>query len=125
MTKIKMKMTSLLSIAVLGTVLLAQSPPASLETDIPRFMEAGMIPGLSIAVIDGSKTWTHAFGVASAQTKQATTPETIFQAGSLSKPAFAYAVLKLAEAGKLDLDAPLSQYPPQPHIENSNKLNPI
>ena len=33
--------------------------------------------------------------------------ETVFEAASISKPLFAYIVLKLAEAGTLDLDAPL------------------
>ena len=34
----------------------------------------------------------------------------IFQAASLSKPLFAYIVMKLADQGKIDLDAPLSGY---------------
>jgi CubicO group peptidase (beta-lactamase class C family) len=36
----------------------------------------------------------------------------VFQAASLSKPVFAYAVLKLVEQGKFDLDAPVMQYLP-------------
>ncbi len=39
--------------------------------------------------------------------------DSVFQAASLSKPVFAYAVLKLAEQGKLALDAPVLQYLPQ------------
>ncbi|WP_166894324.1 serine hydrolase domain-containing protein [Massilia sp. CCM 8734] len=39
--------------------------------------------------------------------------DSVFQAASLSKPVFAYAVLKLAAQGKLELDAPLMRYLPQ------------
>ena len=48
------------------------------------------------------------------------TEDSIFQAASLSKPVFAYAVLKLAEDGMLSLDAPLVSYLPRgySHIQN-------
>lgn len=38
--------------------------------------------------------------------------ESVFEAASLSKPVFAYAVLKLVQQGKLDLDAPVLKYLP-------------
>lgn len=55
-----------------------------------------------------------------------TTSESIFEAASLSKPVFAYAVLKLVQQGKMELDAPVLKYLPhgyahrsQPYLANS------
>jgi CubicO group peptidase (beta-lactamase class C family) len=54
------------------------------------------------------------------------TPDSVFEAASLSKPVFAYAVLKLAQQGRLNLDAPVLNYlpqgyahPSQPHLPDS------
>jgi CubicO group peptidase (beta-lactamase class C family) len=86
---------------------------ASLEKNLPALMNAADIPGISLALIrDGKIVWTKGFGVKNSQTKEAVTTETVFEAASLTKPVFAYAVLKLVEAGKLDLDAPLNKYLP-------------
>lgn len=41
------------------------------------------------------------------------TPDSVFEAASLSKPVFAYAVLKLVQQGKMDLDTPVMQYLPR------------
>ncbi len=86
---------------------------ARLETEIPRLMNEGTVPGLSLALIQNGKlAWHHGFGVKDSKTKEPVTDNTVFEAASLSKPVFAYAVLKLADAGKLDLDAPLNKYLP-------------
>ncbi|HUO17725.1 MAG TPA: serine hydrolase [Verrucomicrobiae bacterium] len=84
-----------------------------LEKDIPALMHKADVPGLSIAVIrDGKTVWTGSFGVRSEENKQPVTSETMFNVGSLSKPVFAYGVLKLVDAGKLKLDEPLAPYLP-------------
>jgi len=91
---------------------------SELETHIPKIMENAMIPGLSIAVVrDGDILWAKGFGVKNAETKEPSTEETVYEACSLSKPVFAYAVLKLVERGELDLDTPLIQYVPESTIE--------
>src|SRR5439155_1301347 len=75
---------------------------ASLERDIPGLMEQATLPGLSAAVVRNGQTyWLHGFGVMNATSSEAVTPDTVFEAASLSKPVFAYGVLKLVDQGKL------------------------
>src|SRR5579859_2735029 len=73
-------------------------------------MAALHVPGVSIAYIhDDQIAWTRAYGV----TKiggPAVTPDTLFQAASISKPVSALAVLRLAQEGKLDLDRDVNDY---------------
>src|SRR5687767_11453377 len=69
---------------------------ARLEQRIPELMKEGAIPGLSIALIrNGGVAWKHGFGVKNTKTNDPVTDTTVFEAASLSKPVFAYAVLKL------------------------------
>src|SRR5688572_28169893 len=67
-----------------------------LERELPKLMERFSVPGLSVAVVDDAKiVWRRGFGFKNAVTKEPVDDNTIFQAGSMSKPVFAYAVLKL------------------------------
>ena len=84
------------------------------------------VPGLSVALIKNARVaWSQGFGVKSAATRDPVTAETIFEAASLSKPAFAYAALQLCDDGKLDLDAPLNEYLATPIIPNEPRLKMI
>jgi CubicO group peptidase (beta-lactamase class C family) len=51
--------------------------------------------------------------------------ETVFEAASLSKPVFAYVVLKLSEEGILDLDTRLTRYVRRRFIDNDSRLDLI
>ena len=63
------------------------------------------VPGVSIAVIrDGKIAWAQGYGVTHPG-GPAVTADTLFQAASISKPVTAMATLRLAQEGKLDLDA--------------------
>lgn len=84
-----------------------------LERDIPVLLKEADVPGLSIALVrNGEVVWQHAFGLKDSKMKEPVTDSTVFEAASLSKPVFAYAVMKLVDAGKFDLDKPLNQYLP-------------
>lgn len=69
-------------------------------------MAALKVPGVSIAFFeDGKIRWTRTYGVADTTTKAPVTPDTLFQAASMSKAIAAAGALKLVEQGKLSLDA--------------------
>lgn len=79
-------------------------------TALSTRMEALHVPGVSIAVIHGGKLeWARGFGVMSIGGPPVT-PETLFQAASISKAVTTLAVLKLVQAGKLNLDADINRY---------------
>ncbi|HEX8139848.1 MAG TPA: serine hydrolase [Pyrinomonadaceae bacterium] len=103
-----------------------QETLAQLERVIPQLMKDGEVPGLSIALVrDGKLVWQRGFGVKSALTNEAVTNDTVFEAASLSKPLFAYAVLRMVDRGLIDLDAPLTKYLPGPYVEGDARLNQI
>src|SRR5688572_7689972 len=84
---------------------------AGLEAEIPSLLAAAHVPGLSIAIVrDARVAWSRGFGLKNSGSKAPVDPDTLFEAGSVSKTVFAYAVLKLCEKGLLELDTPLARY---------------
>jgi CubicO group peptidase (beta-lactamase class C family) len=78
---------------------------------LPELMERFNVPGVGIAVIKDSQIhWTKGYGQADVSAKAPVTPETMFQAASISKPVTAFAVMRLVEAGKLSLDEDVNRY---------------
>ena len=68
-------------------------------------------PGVSIAVVNDYRIeWARGFGVKEWGKSAPVTPETLFQAGSVSKPTFALAVMRLEQEGRLDLDRDVNDY---------------
>lgn len=70
------------------------------------------VPGVSVGLIDGDQQHVAAFGVTSLDNPLPVTPDTLFQIGSTTKTVTATVAMRLAEAGKLDLDAPVRTYLP-------------
>ena len=100
---------------------------ARLEQHVPQLMKDGGVPGLAIALLRGGEVvWHRGFGVRNSKTKEPVDDATVFEAASLSKPVFAYAVLKLVDSGKFDLDKPLNQYLPGNYdVGDDPRLNQI
>ncbi len=88
------------------------------------------VPGISLAVIrDGAIVWNQPFGrknpIPQPKTDGPVRADTLFPACSLSKPVFAYIVLRLAERKTLDLDTPLCEYLPNQRLEHDDRYKRI
>lgn len=81
------------------------------HASIAERMRAYGVEGLSIAVVDGGRiAWAKGYGLADAATRRAVTPETLFQAASISKPVATFGALLLVERGDLALDTDVNRY---------------
>jgi CubicO group peptidase (beta-lactamase class C family) len=93
----------------------AASEPSAPADAIDRFVQAWMsangVPGLALAVTRDTQV-IHLRGYGDAGDGRPVTPDSQFLVGSLSKSFTALAVLQLAEAGRIDLDAPVAAYLP-------------
>lgn len=102
----------------------------SAEARVDAFVEAMMahyrVPGVSLALIkDGKIAMTRAYGVKNFYTQEKVTNETLFEAASITKIVFAFAVNRLAERGEIDLDRPLHEYLPFPAMEYDKRYRRI
>ena len=92
---------------------LPKTAPLARPVSVPKLMHEALVPGLQMAIIsNGRIEAVRNFGTVDANTGAAVTKATVFEAASLSKPVFAYGVLKLASAGRIDLDALIGRYLP-------------
>jgi len=88
-----------------------------LETLTSQLMNELKIPGVSVCLIQNKEiAWFKCFGVSDVSLQTQVTDKTMFEACSMSKPVFAFLVLKLVEQGKLELDKPLYDYLPEKFI---------
>ena len=88
---------------LLPAVIIKGQPPQPM-TIVDR-MAFHKVPGVSVAFFDhGQILWTRAYGFAEVASKKPVTPNTLFQAASISKPVAALAALRLVQDGKLSLD---------------------
>lgn len=78
---------------------------------LSTLVERTHIPGLAVSVIrQGALAEQHVLGVRDTSSKSPVLDDTVFEAASLSKPVFAYAIIRLVDQEILDLDRPLFQY---------------
>lgn len=85
--------------------------PNKQELSYDDFLKHYKVPGLSFAVVDNYQVvYSHTAGLKETGTQNKIDSNTAFSTASISKPVTATIVAMLAEQGKLELDAPVSQY---------------
>ncbi|MFD7221463.1 serine hydrolase domain-containing protein [Streptomyces sp. NPDC059892] len=81
--------------------------PARWQARLDELLAVHHIPGASLAVLAGGEIHELAGGILHTGTGVRATTDSVFQIGSISKGYTAALVVHLADAGKLDLDAPV------------------
>src|SRR5262249_49289907 len=100
--------------------------PDELDRFVRAYLEYYKIPGISIAVIkDFEVVYHRGFGVKNTATREPVDDDTVFEAASMTKPVFAYTVLRLVDRGVLDLDTPLYTYLPYEDIAHDDRYKLI
>jgi N-acyl-D-amino-acid deacylase len=91
-----------------------------LDLWIAEQVDYGEIPGLAIAVLQGSDVvWSATYGLADLATRAPVTARTRFRLGSVSKLFTATAILQLRDSGKLSLDDPVRKHLPWFNVQST------
>lgn len=88
----------------------AKSTTSEFDKLLDKLFNADGPGGVALVVEDGKTIYRKAFGMANLELDVKMTPKNIFRIGSISKQFTAVAILKLAEEGKIDLDADITEY---------------
>ncbi len=92
----------------------ASALSAKVDAAVRQQMKDQRIPGLSLAVVrNGTVIKAAGYGFANLEVSAPMRPETIFQAGSITKQFTASAVMLLVEEGKVGLDDSVTKYFPE------------
>jgi CubicO group peptidase (beta-lactamase class C family) len=82
-----------------------------LQSELEALRARFRIPGMTVAIADNQRlVWARGFGMADVERGTPAREDTIYHLASLTKPYAATVALQLAEEGRLDLNAPITQF---------------
>jgi beta-lactamase class C len=93
-----------------------------LDTRLRELMRKPAMVGLAVGVVENGRiTFLQGYGETEAGSGDPVTPDTVFRWASVSKGVAATMVAKLAEQGKIDLNAPVAHYAPDLKLPAGNE----
>jgi beta-lactamase class C len=93
-----------------------------LDQRLQRLMTKPAMVGLAVGVVENGRiTFLKGYGTTLEGSGEPVTPATVFRWASCSKGLAATMVAKLAEQGKIDLNAPVGKYAPDLKLPNGNE----
>lgn len=93
-----------------------------LDARLQQLMNKPAMVGMAVGIVENGRiTFLKGYGETAAGSGDPVTPETVFRWASCSKGVAATMVAKLAEQGKIDLNAPVSDYAPDLKLPNGNE----
>ena len=93
-----------------------------LDARLQQLMEKPAMVGLAVGIVENGRiTFLKGYGETIEGSGEPVTPETVFRWASCSKGVAATMVAKLAEEGKIDLNAPVANYAPNLKLPNGNE----
>jgi len=96
-----------------------QETSPALQRAISGAAKKYKIPGIAAALIEhGQLRAVEVFGMRDQKSNAPVTANTIFEAGSLGEPLYAYSVLLLSAEGRFNPGAPLPSYLPLPYLRD-------
>ena len=91
------------------------SKRSEVDSTVAKLMQAAEVPGVGLALFhNGQVSYLKAYGIRDQEKSLPLAADSVMTGASLSKVAFAYLVLQLADERVLDLDKPVSEYLPKP-----------
>lgn len=99
----------------------------TLEKFIEERMVSAHVPGAAVAVVHHDMVvYSHGFGVTGdGESSRLVTQDTIFRIGSVTKPLTGTMIMRLVEAGTLDLDTPITRYVPDLRLDDPDAAGKI
>ena len=119
-----MRKRVLLLIVIVGCSLISFAAEKAQQIDqlLATYHQLGQLNGVVLVADHGQIVYEKGFGYANFEWKAPNTPDTKFRIGSVTKPFTAILIWQQVEAGKIDLDAPVTKYLPEYRKDTGDKI---